>query len=405
MVICRSSEILLGWQKYDQFAGRRRLREESFIYEFLRKLLSSLTVLDRLWSGELCNRFLPAAGCVQLRINSRPLAFRVLSAQWRQIGLSNFTINGIVPIVPTPFDSDEEIDWGALGNLLDFAVAAHVEAICLPAYASEFYKLAEAERKQTVVFAVEHVESRASVVAQVNYASSRQAACAAREAQADGASAVCCAVPRIFSLDDSALVKHFDRILQAIDIPLIIQDFNPGGNSLSASFVAELHRAHPHFRYVKLEEPLMAEKVEAILEETSGEVGVLEGWGGMFMLELIRSGICGVMPGLAISDILARTFRLARGGDLDCAYELYQGVLPQIVFCLQNMELYHHAEKLLLEARGILSRAKVRSATRTLRESETRHIQFLNVKILSLLDRFNMPRNPAGQASFRNAER
>jgi dihydrodipicolinate synthase/N-acetylneuraminate lyase len=33
----------------------------------------------------------------------------------------------------------------------------------------------------------------------------------------------------MFSLDDGALLKHFDRILQAIDIPLIIQDFNPGG--------------------------------------------------------------------------------------------------------------------------------------------------------------------------------
>ena len=47
----------------------------------------------------------------------------------------------------------------------------------------------------------------------------------------------------------------------------------------------------------------MAEKVAAILQKTSGTVGVLEGWGGMFMLELIPAGICGScrVLGLAIS--------------------------------------------------------------------------------------------------------
>ena len=137
----------------------------------------------------------------------------------------------------------------------------------------------------------------------------------------------------------------------------------------------------------------MAEKVQAILQETSGTVGVLEGWGGMFILELIPAGICGVMSGLGISDILARVFRLAKHGDSDHAYELFQGVLPQIVFCLQNLELYHHAEKLLLKARGIISGSTVRQASRTLRENEAKHIRFLNGKILSLLDQFGFRRN------------
>ena len=283
-----------------------------------------------------------------------------------------------------------------IGGLLDFAASVHVSGVSLPAYASEFYKLTEAERREAVIIAVDHLGGKVPVIAQVNYPATLQAVRSVREAQEDGASAVCCAVPRMFSLDEGALLKHFDRILQAIDIPLIIQDFNPGGDSVGARFIAELHRVHPHFGYVKLEEPLMAEKVEAILQETSGAVGVLEGWGGMFMLELIPSGICGVMSGLGISDILARAFRLAKHGDSDRAYELFQGVLPQIVFCLQNLELYHHAEKLLLEARGIISGSVVRQASRTLRGNDAKHIRFLNGKILNLLDHHGFPRNYSG---------
>jgi 2-keto-3-deoxy-L-arabinonate dehydratase len=314
--------------------------------------------------------------------------------------LNRFQIDGIVPVIPTPFDANEAVDGTTLRNLLDFASGAQLDAVCLPAYASEFYKLMEAERKEVIAIAVDHIGGTVPIIAQVNYPSTLQAARAVRQAQEHGASAVCCAVPRMFSIDETALVEHFDRILRAIDIPLIIQDFNPGGSSVSAHFVAELHRAHPHFRYIKLEEPLMAEKVEAILHETSGGVGVLEGWGGMFMLELIPCGICGVMSGLGISDILSRVFRLAKGGDSDHAYELFQGVLPQIVFCLQNVELYHHAEKLLLEARGVISGTVVRSPTRTLRDSEAKHIRFLNTKILSLLDHFGFPRNPAKKATI-----
>ena len=37
-------------------------------------------------------------------------------------------------------------------------------------------------------------------------------------------------------------------------------------------------------------------RVQAIAHGTKGAVAVVEGWGGMYMLELIDAGICGVMP-------------------------------------------------------------------------------------------------------------
>src|SRR5262249_39113682 len=79
---------------------------------------------------------------------------------------------------------------------------------------------------------------------------------------------------------------------------VLIQDFNPGGPTVNADFARALVQDCPNFRYLKLEEPLMAPKVRAIREATGDQVGVLEGWGGMYMLDLIPAGICGVMPGL-----------------------------------------------------------------------------------------------------------
>jgi 4-hydroxy-tetrahydrodipicolinate synthase len=47
-------------------------------------------------------------------------------------------VHGIVPVIPTPFDDREEVDFEALACLVGFAADAGVTAACLPAYGSEF---------------------------------------------------------------------------------------------------------------------------------------------------------------------------------------------------------------------------------------------------------------------------
>ena len=306
----------------------------------------------------------------------------------------DFRVNGIVPIIPTPFTRDEQVDWVSLRHLVDFACATGACAMCLPAYASEFYKLSESERLRAVAEAVQHSIGRIPVFAQINFVSASQAVESALEAQRLGASAIAAAVPRIFTFGEADFYRYFDRILSAVDIPLLIQDVNPAGPTITPRFVADLHRAHPHFRWVKLEEPMMSPKVASILEATDGEVGVLEGWGGMYMLDLIPAGICGVMPGLAVADVLAIIFQSAAGDDGARAFDIFQRVLPQIVFSLQHMELFHHAEKRLLAARGVLPEAVVRQLALGLDKYLEDRISFLNEQILALLDQLGLTHDP-----------
>src|SRR5437762_2083781 len=78
---------------------------------------------------------------------------------------------GVVPIIPTPFTEKEEIDEDALRRLIHFAVAAGLEAACLPAYASEFYKLTDEEILRVVKIAIEHSGGRIQIIAQSNHPS------------------------------------------------------------------------------------------------------------------------------------------------------------------------------------------------------------------------------------------
>jgi hypothetical protein len=62
------------------------------------------------------------------------------------------------------------------------------------------------------------------------------------------------------------------------------------------------------------------------------------------------------------------------------------------------MEFFHHAEKQLLCDRGVLPAAIVRDATLQLSVDEKCHVDFLNQRVLRLLDRLGMPRNPVTAA-------
>ena len=294
---------------------------------------------------------------------------------------------GVVPIVPTPFTEDEEIDEDALRRLIDFAIAGGIKAVCLPAYASEFYKLSDEEKLRVVKVAVEHAAGRIKIVAQSNSPSLKIAIRLAQANVKAGANVISLAVPRIFGLPEASIREYLSGFLKAIpNTPVLVQDFNPGGSSISVGFIRELMDTHPNFKYLKLEEPLCAPKFEEIIKATGGKVGLFEGWGGLYMLELTPLGIAGVMPGLAVADILQKVFVLRREGQDAKAFDLFEKVMPQIFFSLQNMELFHYAEKELLIARGVLKNSIARKAAYIPDPSSVKYIRELNKRVVDLVN-------------------
>jgi dihydrodipicolinate synthase/N-acetylneuraminate lyase len=294
---------------------------------------------------------------------------------------------GVVPIIPTPFLENEEIDEAALRNLIEFAIAGGVQAVCLPAYASEFYKLSEEEKLQVVKIAISQAAGRIQIMAQSNSPSLKIAIKLARANVAAGADIISLAVPRLFNLPNASIETYLSEFFKSIpDTPVLIQDFNPGGSSLNVALINYLRKAHSNFKYLKLEEPLCAPKFEDIIKTTEGTIGVFEGWGGLYLMELVPIGIAGVMPGLGVADILQKVFTLRKNGETQKAFEIFERVMPQIFFSLQNMELFHYAEKELLMARSVLKNSTARKAAYIPDHSSIKYIRELNERIVKLAD-------------------
>lgn len=300
-------------------------------------------------------------------------------------------VQGIVPIIPIPFREDESIDEPSLRREIDFAASCGVSAICLPAYGSEFYKLSDEERLRVVRIAVEHAAGRMLVIAQSNHVSSRVALSIAQANVKAGADLISIAIPRLFALPNDDLLRFLEPILNGVDAPFLVQDFNPGGVAIGADFAVSLLERCPNFRYLKLEEALLVQKVMAIREATRDKVGVLEGWGGLYMMELIPAGICGTMPGLGMADLLGRVFTLRKAGKSSEALDLFSMVLPQIVFSLQNLELYMYCEKRLLQARSLIPNAVRRRASYTLDSFTAHHVEELTKRVLYAIESLRAP--------------
>jgi dihydrodipicolinate synthase/N-acetylneuraminate lyase len=285
---------------------------------------------------------------------------------------------GIVPVIPTPFTSRQDVDAPALEPLIEFAVRSGVGAVCLPAYGSEFYKLSDAERSGLVEAAVRFARGRVRVMAQSNDPSLRFAAELARRNEGAGAAIVSFALPRQFPYQEDVLLNYAEQVARAVSVPVLVQDFNPGGPSVGARFAQLLKEAAPNFAYLKLEEPSMGPKIRAVRESTGGSVGVLEGWGGMYVIELAKDGVAGAMPGLAMCDLFVRVFEKIQSGDLDGAASIHKSMLPQIVLALQSMEVFHHCEKRLLALRGLMHSVVVRDPAVELDAGMAAHIDVVN---------------------------
>ncbi len=304
------------------------------------------------------------------------------------------SINGVVAVLVTPFDDAEEIVHEDIEREVEAAIAFGIGGVCLPAYASEYYKLSEPERLAVVRTAAEAASGRIPVVGQSNHPSALHASELARQNVDSGADIISFALPRQFALPEADHLVYCKTVCRAVDVPILIQDFNPGGHTVGAEFCSHLRDDCDNFRYLKLEEPLLGPKLRAIRETTDGEVAVLEGWGGTYLPELFAEGVSGVMPGLGHADVMQRLWELGTGGDLDGALDIFDGLLAQIVFSLQNLEFYLAVEKDLLVQRGIIHHTAVRSLGLTPDPALLHHANLLNGRALKLIDRLGFPRQP-----------
>jgi 4-hydroxy-tetrahydrodipicolinate synthase len=155
--------------------------------------------------------------------------------------MKNFT-PGLAHAPVTPFTRDHRVDIDLYAKLIEFHLANGAESLALPMHAGESVSLGDAERRELLEFALEHVRGRVPVIAHVSQSGTAMAAALARHAEAAGAAAVVAAPPYYWTPPPAMLLEHFAAIGGAVRLPFFVYNApdEMGGAKVSAELALRL---------------------------------------------------------------------------------------------------------------------------------------------------------------------
>ena len=274
-------------------------------------------------------------------------------------------LEGVWNIVPTPFTPAGDLDHAGVARLTSFVMGTGVDGMTILGVMGEAPKLSDAERTRVIETTLGEAAGALPVCVGVSHTSTDRAVAFAREAAALGAHSVMLSPPALAKPNDAALLRHYVAVAEAIDLPIVVQDYPPSsGVQMSVEFMAALAADVPACRYVKLEDEPSPPKV-ARLRAADPDIRILGGLGGIMLFEELRAGAAGTMTGFGFPEILVDIVRRFRAGDVDGAREAFYRALPLIRFENQpgiNLPLRKH----LYRRRGALASERVRQPAATL---------------------------------------
>ena len=261
---------------------------------------------------------------------------------------------GVLPVVQTPFAGDGSIDVGVLDHELHWVLDQHADGLTT-GMVSEIPRLTSEERRLLAerVCAVATSRDRAAVIS-CGAESLRSAIAQTRHAPDNGATALMGNSPLTVALDDSELYKYFSRIIEATNLPVVVQDASGYiGRPLTISLQASLFAEFGERVAFKPEAHPIGPTLSRLRDATDGGAAILEGSGGACIIDSYRRGIVGTMPGAEVCWAVRALWDAVCEGDWTLAYRI-SGPLNTLVAKQTTIDGYVALEKHILWRQGVL---------------------------------------------------
>ena len=291
-------------------------------------------------------------------------------------------LEGIIPILATPFHEDGSVDLDGQLRVVDHLLEQGAHGLAAFGNAGEGYTLLPEERRLLLTAIVKHTAGRAPIVVGIGATGADQAAAAAKEAVDLGADALMVLPPYYLKPDADGLGYFFEAVAAAAGKHVMVQDAPLlSGVPMPPPLLARLGRDIEHIDSVKVEQPPTAPKITKVCDAAGDSLTVLGGLNGQFMIEEIRRGARGQMPAADMTALYVQVWSQLEAGDDAGAWATFTKMLPLVRFELQP-GLGVSAVKHNLVARGVIQSAKVRNPTQALDAQGLRELELLRRLVL-----------------------
>lgn len=152
---------------------------------------------------------------------------------------------GCAAALVTPFLPDGSLDEAALKRLILRQIAAHADAIVLLGTTGEPSTLDMEERERIIRIGIETINGRMPVIIGTGTNDTKKSIAYARQAKDAGADAQLTVTPYYNKAARSGLIRHFNAIMDACDLPMIVYNVpSRTGMNMLPETIAEL-AVHP----------------------------------------------------------------------------------------------------------------------------------------------------------------
>lgn len=271
-------------------------------------------------------------------------------------------LHGVLPVLQTPFDDDDAIDWPMLEREIDWAIDTGADGVVV-AMVSEILRLGYQGRKDLAAAVCRTARGRGFVVISVGAESTAEAIDFARHAEALGADAVMAIPPVAASLGSAATADYFAAIARAISIPLVVQDASSYvGSAIDLSVYRRLLDEFGEQRiFFKPEAQPLGPNLSRLRDASGGKARIFEGSGGINLVDCYRRGIVGTMPAVELLDGIIALWQALEASDEVRIYRLSLPICSLVALQLQaGLDGFLAIEKYLLVKRGLFRSARRR---------------------------------------------
>lgn len=289
------------------------------------------------------------------------------------------TLEGVIPIAVMPFAEDGTIDFSDLNSQIDFMVEKEIKWLGF-GYGSEVYTLSDSELLKVLSESVKRSANKINIVGNLEVTSFQ----AAREKlvmlRDTGIEMVMVRPHSMWA--QASQEKLIDILLQLdyqVGVRMVYQDApqNTGVNLSPKSLLGLVSRGK-HLKALKVEPVSPALKILEVSKELSDtESSIIGGLGGIEIIEEIKNGSAGTMPGPAFPEIFRDIIRRIQEKDERGARLLFNRILPLLVFSNRDMATFLFVQKYILMRRGVLKGSSLRMPSSEIRAGIEGELLFL----------------------------
>lgn len=283
-------------------------------------------------------------------------------------------IQGINAVIAGTFTDEGKLDLKSMEKLIDHLISIGCNGITMFGIATEFHKLCDSERDQLAKLLAEKTKNTSTFsVMSVTDHSKEVAVERAKFYESLGADCLMVLPPFFLNPSIEQIKDHIFAILEAVKIPVLVQ-YAPGETKklIPVEEMAQIKEKYSNAIF-KLEPNPPMDYVNAMLK-LAPDAKILIGYAGLYMLEVLKAGGCGTMPGCSFAEIYIKIDRLFRDGKIAEAEALHAKLMKYIKVWMTNPEYIIAIEKLILKKRNIIDSSYCRAPFYTLTQNDINQV-------------------------------